>query len=94
MGVYYRHRKQTKTRKATTMKIATIRIPAHWTTADSKDIEREMVGLIIEKQGLAYNAIVNVHQIKNPLLYGSKWTPARSSRLVREAGKLIAVRWS
>jgi hypothetical protein len=74
--------------------ITTIKTPAYWTNADIKDIERELVGLVIEAAKLNENAQVNVQGVRVPGMYRQIWAPVRLSCNIRRANWVMEVKWS
>lgn len=75
------------------MKTTFIKVPAHWPAADLCDIERELVGLIVEKEQLGVAALVDVRGVRHPGVYGARWATVRRSRFLRRAGWTMEVWW-
>lgn len=67
--------------------ITTIPAPTHWSDADTCDIERELIGLIIEQQHLddsARTTIVGVRQLGYHAPSRPGWASVRASRAIRQ----------
>lgn len=75
------------------MSTATIKTPAYFTTADIKDIERELIGLVIESAGLKEDAKVDIKGVRAPGLYRSIWATVKHSRNIRRANWVLEVRY-
>lgn len=71
-----------------------IKVPAWWATADTKDIERELVGLINEAEGRHYSELAFVTGVKYPHVYGAKWTTVARSRFLRKPSRTMQIRWT
>lgn len=56
-----------------------ISAPKHWSTADIKDMERQIIELIDPRD----DAIINVKAVR-ALTYDAKWTSLKASRAARK----------
>jgi hypothetical protein len=70
-----------------------ITVPAHWADADIKDIEREIVGLVIEAAKLDEDSTVAVSGIRCHGVYRQTWATLRRSGFIRRSGYAIDVRY-
>jgi hypothetical protein len=78
------------------MTTTTIAAPSHWSDADTCDIERELIGLIIEQQGLDDSAriiIIGVRKLGYHAPSRADWTSVRSSRAIRQ-GRAMEVQYT
>ena len=78
------------------MNATIIALPAHFTTADTCDIERELVGLIYAARPAVEGKRINVTGIRNPLVYTSpndtRWASVKHSKVLRTLSVAL-VRW-
>jgi hypothetical protein len=63
--------------------ISTVKLPVWFSTADLNDVEREIIGLVIEREGLPIDSVVVVSGVR-PHAAARPWTTVKRSRLLRE----------
>lgn len=76
--------------------IVTVKTPEYFSTIDDIDLERELIGLLWDKNPKLYGATIRITGVRDALTYhapGATWPSVKHSRVLRTGGAMIAVRY-